>query len=193
MLKSLSVLLGYNGCEIEAEQARPSLLKKTDKIDKEEDSMSQIDARLQELGLSLPTPPNPVAAYVPAVLHQGLLYISGQLPMVDGQLSCTGHVGQDVSLEAAQAAARVCTLNALAIAKDVLGDLDRIARIVKVGGFVSSAADFTDQPKVINGCSELLGEIFGEAGRHARAAVGVNALPLGAAVEIEFVIAVAEA
>lgn len=155
--------------------------------------MSQIEARLQELGLQLPAPPKPVAAYVPAVLHQGLLYISGQLPMVNGQLSCLGHVGQDVSLEAAQAAARVCTLNALSIAQDVLGSLDRIQRVVKVGGFVSSAAGFYDQPKVINGCSELLGEIFGTAGQHARAAVGVNALPLNAAVEIEFVMAVAEA
>ncbi|HEY9839367.1 MAG: RidA family protein [Candidatus Sericytochromatia bacterium] len=155
--------------------------------------MGKIDARLQELGLSLPTPPKPVAAYVPAVLHNGLLYISGQLPMVDGQLSCTGHVGQDVGLEAAQAAARVCTLNALSIARDVLGDLDRIVRVVKVGGFVSSTPDFTDHPKVINGCSELLGKIFGDAGRHARAAVGVSALPLNAAVEIEFVMAVAEA
>lgn len=155
--------------------------------------MAKIEARLQELGLKLPTAPKPVAAYVPAVLHNGLLYISGQLPMVDGQLSCTGHVGQDVSLEAAQAAARTCTLNALAIAADVLGDLDRITQVIKVGGFVSSAASFTDHPKVINGCSELLGEIFGEAGKHARAAVGVSALPLGAAVEIEFVMAVAEA
>jgi enamine deaminase RidA (YjgF/YER057c/UK114 family) len=155
--------------------------------------MTKIEARLQELGLKLPTPPKPVAAYVPAVLHGGLLYISGQLPMVDGQLSCTGHVGQDVSLEAAQAAARTCTLNALAIAQDVLGDLDRITQVIKVGGFVSSSPGFTDHPKVINGCSELLGEIFGEAGRHARAAVGVSALPLGAAVEIEFVMAVAEA
>lgn len=155
--------------------------------------MSKIDDRLAALGLTLPTAPKPVAAYVPSVLHGGLLYISGQLPMVDGQLSCTGRVGQEVSLEAAQAAARVCTLNALSIARDALGDLDKIARIVKVGGFVSSAAGFTDQPKVINGCSELLGEIFGEAGRHARAAVGVNALPLNAAVEIEFVMAVAEA
>lgn len=155
--------------------------------------MGKIDDRLTELGLKLPTAPKPVAAYVPSVLHGGLLYISGQLPMVDGQLSCTGQVGQDVSLEAAQAAARTCTLNALAIAKDALGDLDRITRVVKVGGFVSSTPAFTDQPKVINGCSELLGEIFGEAGRHARAAVGVSALPLGAAVEIEFVMAVAEA
>ena len=113
--------------------------------------MGKIDDRLTELGLKLPTAPKPVAAYVPSVLHGGLLYISGQLPMVDGQLSCTGQVGQDVSLEAAQAAARTCTLNALAIAKDALGDLDRITRVVKVGGFVSSTPAFTDQPKVING------------------------------------------
>lgn len=153
--------------------------------------MGKITDRLTELGLTLPSPPKPVAAYVPAVQHGGLLYISGQLPMVNGQLQHTGHVGQDLSLEAAQEAARICTLNALSIAQDQLGDLDQIERIVKVGGFVSSGPSFTDQPKVINGCSELLGEIFGEAGRHARAAVGVSALPLNAAVEIEFVIAVA--
>lgn len=155
--------------------------------------MSQIEAKLQEMGLSLPQPPKPVAAYVPAVLHQGLLYISGQLPMQNGQLSCTGKVGREVSLEDAAAAARICALNALSIAKDQLGSLERIERVVKVGGFVQSADDFYDQPKVINGASEFLGELLGERGRHARAAVGVNALPLNAAVEVEFVIAVAEA
>lgn len=153
--------------------------------------MSQIDARLAELGITLPPAPKPVAAYVPAVIQGDLLYISGQLPMIDGKVSVTGQVGVDVTIEEAQAAARTCTLNALSIAKDILGDLDRITRIVKVGGFVSSPAGFGDQPKVINGCSELLGEIFGEMGKHARAAVGVSALPLHASVEIEFVMAIA--
>jgi len=155
--------------------------------------MSQIEAKLHAMGLQLPSPPQPVAAYIPAVLHQGLLYISGQLPMQNGNLVVTGKVGQDVSLEQAQAAARICTLNALSIVKDNVGSLDRIARIIKVGGFVQSASDFYDQPKVINGASEFLGELLGEKGHHARAAVGVNALPLNASVEIEFVIAIADA
>lgn len=154
--------------------------------------MSEIENRLSEMGLVLPAPPQPVAAYIPAVLHQGLLYISGQLPMKNGQLSCVGKVGQDVSLEQAYAAAQVCTLNALSIVKDTVGSLERIARVIKVGGFVASTPDFSDHPKVINGASELLGELLGEKGRHARAAVGVSALPLNAAVEIEFVIAITE-
>lgn len=155
--------------------------------------MSLIEDRLTAMGLSLPAAPKPVAAYVPAVLHQGLLYISGQLPMQNGQLSCTGKVGQDVTVETAYAAAKLCALNALSIAKDTLGDLDRVLRIIRVGGFVNCADGFTEQPKVINGASEFLGELLGEKGRHARAAVGVNSLPLDAAVEVEFVIAVADA
>lgn len=155
--------------------------------------MSQIEAKLKAMGLSLPTPPKPVAAYIPALLHNGLLYISGQLPMQNGTLTCTGKVGTEVSLEAAQAAAQICTLNALSIFKDTVGSLERIGRVIKVGGFVQSADTFYDQPKVINGASEFLGELLGEKGHHARAAVGVNALPLNAAVEIEFIIAVAEA
>ncbi|MBF2054935.1 MAG: RidA family protein [Candidatus Sericytochromatia bacterium] len=153
--------------------------------------MSQIESKLEAMGLHLPTPPQPVAAYIPAVLHNGLLYISGQLPMQNGQLVLTGKVGQDVSLEQAYNAARICTLNALSIARDMIGDLDKIERVIKVGGFVQSADDFYDQPKVINGASEFLGELFGEKGCHARAAVGVNALPLNAAVEVEFILAVA--
>lgn len=154
--------------------------------------MGKITDRLTELGLSLPTAPKPVAAYIPAVHYGNLLYISGQLPLKEGQLLATGKVGDSVSIEEAYAAARQCTLNALSVAQDVLGDLDRIDRIVRVGGFVQSADGFSDQPKVINGASELLGEIFGEQGRHARAAVGVNELPLNAAVEVEFVIGVAD-
>lgn len=152
--------------------------------------MSQLEQKLAEMGLSLPTPPQPVAAYIPAVHHNGLLYISGQLPMQNGQLTRTGLVGQDVSLEQAYEAARVCTLNALSIAKDMLGSLEQIERVIRVGGFVASAQGFFDQPKVINGASEFLGELLGEKGRHARAAVGVNALPLNAAVEVEFIFAV---
>lgn len=151
---------------------------------------SNIETRLSEMGLTLPTPPQPVAAYIPAVVHNGLLYISGQLPMANGSLTETGLVGQDVSLEQAYAAAKVCTLNALSIAKDTLGSLEKIERVIRVGGFVASAQGFYDQPRVINGASEFLGELFGEKGRHARAAVGVNALPLNAAVEVEFIFAV---
>lgn len=152
--------------------------------------MSQVEKKLAEMGLSLPTPPQPVAAYIPAVVHNGLLYISGQLPMQNGQLTQTGQVGKDVSLEQAYEAAKVCTLNALSIAKDTLGSLEKIERVIRVGGFVASSADFFDQPKVINGASEFLGELLEEKGRHARAAVGVNALPLNAAVEVEFIFAV---
>ncbi|PIQ25851.1 hypothetical protein COW36_22195 [bacterium (Candidatus Blackallbacteria) CG17_big_fil_post_rev_8_21_14_2_50_48_46] len=154
--------------------------------------MGRITEKLASLGLELPPAPKPVAAYIPAVLYGNLLFISGQLPLKDGKLLHTGKVGQEVSIEEAYAAARQCTLNALSVAQDVLGDLDRITQIVKVGGFVQSADGFSDQPKVINGASELLGEIFGEQGRHARAAVGVNELPLNAAVEVEFVIGVAD-
>ncbi len=160
--------------------------------------MGKITDRLNELGLTLPTAPKPVAAYIPAVHYGNLLFVSGQLPLKDGQLLSTGKVGnvgkvgEVVSIEDAYAAARQCTLNALSVAQDVLGDLDRIDRIVRVGGFVQSADGFSDQPKVINGASELLGEIFGEKGRHARAAVGVNELPLNASVEVEFVIGVAD-
>ena len=122
--------------------------------------MSEIESKLKEMGLVLPTPPKPVAAYVPALLHQGMLYVSGQLPMQNGQLTRTGLVGQDVSLEQAQEAAQVCTLNALSIAKDMLGSLEKIERVVRVGGFVASAAGFYDQPKVVNGASLFLGELL---------------------------------
>ena len=118
---------------------------------------SNIETRLSEMGLTLPTPPQPVAAYIPAVVHNGLLYISGQLPMANGSLTETGLVGQDVSLEQAYAAAKVCTLNALSIAKDTLGSLEKIERVIRVGGFVASAQGFYDQPRVINGASEFLG------------------------------------
>lgn len=148
-----------------------------------------IDARLAELGLDLPQAAAPVAAYVPTVLAGGLLHVSGQLPFIDGQL-VTGRLGEDVSLEQGAAAARACALMLLAQAKAALGSLDRIAQVVKLGAFINSTGDFTDQPKVANGASELMQAVFGDAGRHARSAVGVPVLPLGAAVEIDAVFAV---
>ena len=150
---------------------------------------THIDRRLEELGLVLPQPAAPVAAYVPAVLAGGLLHLSGQLPFRDGQVM-TGRLGEDVSLEDGQEAARRCALMLLAQARAALGGLDRIERVVKLGVFVNSAADFTQQPQVANGASELMQQVFGEAGRHARAAVGVPTLPLGVAVEVDAIFAV---
>ncbi|KKX98375.1 RidA family protein [Microbacterium sp. Ag1] len=144
-----------------------------------------VSARLAELGIELPPVAAPVAAYVPAVVHGGLVYTSGQLPFVDGALPATGKVGADVSAEDAKTYARTCALNALAAAADAAGGVDRIGGVLRVGGFVGSAGGFTGQPAVINGASEVLGEIFGDAGRHARAAVGVAELPLGSPVEVE--------
>ncbi|MDP5279418.1 RidA family protein [Sphingomonas sp. DG1-23] len=150
----------------------------------------QIDAKLAELGLSLPEAAAPVAAYVPAVEAGGLLHLSGQLPFKDGQLM-TGRLGEDRDLAYGQEAAQRCGLMLVAQIKKALGgDLGRVERIVKLGVFINSAGDFTDQPKVANGASELMQALFGEAGRHARSAVGVPVLPLGAAVEIDAVVAV---
>lgn len=149
--------------------------------------MSAVESRLAELGLSLPPAAKPVAAYVPAIVTGNLVYTSGQLPFVDGQLPATGKVGATIDAEDAQAMARTCVLNGLAAAHGVIGSLDRITRVVKVVGFVASHPDFTGQPGVINGASVLLGEIFGEAGAHARSAIGVGVLPLDSPVEIEFV------
>jgi enamine deaminase RidA (YjgF/YER057c/UK114 family) len=155
----------------------------------------RIEARLAELGFTLPAVVPPVAAYVPAVLDGDRVWTSGQLPFVDGALPVAGRVGSggDGLVDPAEAAglARICALNALAAAKSVIGDLDRITRVVKVVGFVASDPSFTGQPLVINGASEFLGEVFGAAGVHARSAVGVAALPLGAPVEVEMVFAVA--
>lgn len=152
--------------------------------------MSKIEARLAELGFPLPEVTKPVAAYTPAVVTGNLVFTSGQLPFVSGALPATGKVGTDVGLvdpAAAKDLARLCALNALAAAKSVIGDLDRITRIVKVVGFVASVPSFTGQPGVINGASEFLGEVFGEAGVHARSAVGVPVLPLDSAVEVEII------
>ena len=149
-----------------------------------------IHAKLAELGLSLPEAAAPVAAYVPAVAAGGLLHISGQLPFRDGQLM-TGRLGEDRDLEFGQQAAQRCGLMLVAQIKKALGgDLGRVERIVKLGVFVNSAGSFTDQPKVANGASELMQALFGEAGRHARSAVGVPTLPLGAAVEVDAVVAI---
>jgi enamine deaminase RidA (YjgF/YER057c/UK114 family) len=151
--------------------------------------MSQIDAKLAELGLTLPTAAAPVAAYVPVVIAGGLAYVSGQVSMRDGQL-IKGRLGEDVSLADGIEAARACGLMILAQLKAALGSLDRVERVVKLGAFVNSTPDFTDQPKVANGASELMQAVFGEAGRHARSAVGAPALPLGVAVEIDAIVAV---
>ena len=148
-----------------------------------------IEARLAELGITLPEPAAPVAAYVPVVVAGGLAHISGQLPFIDGEL-VTGRLGEGVSLENGYAAARACGLMILAQAKAALGSLDKVEGVVKLGAFVNSAASFTDQPKVANGASELMAELFGDAGRHARSAVGVPVLPLGAAVEVDAILAV---
>lgn len=149
------------------------------------------ERRLAELGLALPSVVPPVAAYVPVVRSGNLVWTSGQLPMVDGALPVTGKVGGQVSPELAKDLARTCALNALAAIAAEVGGLDRVARIVKVVGFVASASEFTGHPQVLNGASELLGELFGDAGRHARSAVGVTALPLDAPVEVELVVEVA--
>lgn len=149
--------------------------------------------RLRELGLELPPVATPVAAYVPAVRHGDLVYTSGQLPLVGGELTVTGKVGTGpgaVAPDVAKTAARTCVLNALAAAAAAVDGIDNLERVVKVVGFVASQPDFTGQPGVVNGASELLGEIFGEAGSHARSAVGVVALPLDAPVEVEIVVSV---
>ena len=147
-------------------------------------------ARLDELGLTLPPVVLPLAAYVPAVQTGSLVFTAGQLPMVDGALPATGKVGAQVTPERAAELARICILNALA-AVDALVGLDNVVRIVKVVGFVASTPDFTGQPGVVNGASTLLGDVFGDAGAHARSAVGVAALPLDAPVEIELIVEVA--
>ncbi len=144
-----------------------------------------ISARLTELGIQLPAVAAPVAAYVPAVVHGGLVYTSGQLPFTDGQLPATGKLGAGIDPEDAKGYARTCALNALAAAADAAGGVDNIAGVLRVGGFVASDPSFTGQPGVVNGASEVLGEIFGDAGRHARAAVGVPVLPLDTPVEVE--------
>ncbi|MFC9985133.1 RidA family protein [Microbacterium keratanolyticum] len=144
-----------------------------------------ISARLSELGIELPAVAAPVAAYVAARVHGDLVYTSGQLPFTDGALPATGKVGDEVSADDAKAFARTCALNAIAAAASVAGGVDKLGGVLRVGGFVASVPSFTGQPGVINGASEVLAEIFGDAGRHARAAVGVPVLPLDSPVEVE--------
>lgn len=150
--------------------------------------MSKIETRLAELGSPLPELAKPVAAYVPAVISGNLVFTSGQLPFVAGALPATGKLGDTISPEDAKLFARQCALNALAAVKSVVGDLDRVTRVVKLVGFVASTPDFTGQPGVINGASEFLGEVFGDAGAHARSAVGVPVLPLDSPVELELIV-----
>jgi enamine deaminase RidA (YjgF/YER057c/UK114 family) len=156
--------------------------------------MGRIEDRLAQLGTALPPVTLPVAAYAPAVLDGDRVWVSGQLPFVDGSLPIAGRVGQggDGLVDPVEAAglARICALNALAAIKSVIGDLDRVTRVIKVVGFVASDPGFTGQPLVINGASEFLGEVFGAEGVHARSAVGVSALPLGAPVEVEMVVSI---
>jgi len=152
--------------------------------------MSTPSARLKELGIALPAAPRPVAAYIPWVRHGDLLLLSGQIPVVDGKVQIEGQVGYKVSLEKAQEAARLCTINAIAVAADAVGGVDHLKRVLKVVVYVASHEGFTDQHKVANGASELLVSIFGEAGRHARAAVGVAELPLNSSVEVDVTFAV---
>lgn len=144
-----------------------------------------VEAKLAELGLTLPEVVPPLATYQPAVRSGSYVFTAGQLPMVKGNLPVTGKVGAEVSAEQAKELAATCALNALAAVKSVIGDLDKIARVVKVVGFVASAPDFTAQPGVLNGASELLGAVLGDKGVHARSAVGVTVLPLDAPVEVE--------
>lgn len=151
-----------------------------------------VHARLHDLGLKLPQAAAPIAAYVPLVVHGHIAHISGQLPFIDGKL-VTGRLGDDLSLEDGQRAAQACALMILAQLEAAMIPLDRIERIVKLGAYVASTPDFTDQPKVANGASELLFHVLGAAGKHARSAVGVAALPLGAAVEVDAIIALCAA
>lgn len=152
--------------------------------------MTTPEDRLQELGLAIPDVAKPLAAYVPAVRSGAHVYTSGQLPMVDGKLAATGKVGVDIDPDTAKSLAQTCALNALAAIRAEIGELSAVTRVVKVVGFVASSPDFTGQPAVVNGVSELLGTIFGDAGVHARSAVGVACLPLDAPVEVELIVEV---
>jgi enamine deaminase RidA (YjgF/YER057c/UK114 family) len=152
--------------------------------------MGNIENQLSALGIQLPEPPKPLAAYIAAKQTGNLVFTAGQLPMVNGNLIATGLLGRDIEVEAAKAAAQTCVINALSAVKGVIGDLDKIKQIVRVVGYVASVPEFTQQPAVVNGASELLLEIFGEAGRHARSAIGVAVLPLNAAVEVELTVEV---
>ena len=150
--------------------------------------MGKIEQRIQELGLTLPPVATPAGAYLPAIISGNLVFTAGQIPLVDGKLMATGKVGANLTAEEGKEIAQRCALNAIAAVKGVIGDLDRITRIVKVVGFVASTPDFTAQPTVLNGASELFEQVFGEIGKHARSAVGVASLPLDAPVEVELIV-----
>ena len=152
--------------------------------------MFEVERIMKELGVSLPEAPKPVAAYIAAKKTGNLIFTAGQLPMVNGELISKGLLGRDVDIEEANKAARICTINALAAIKGVIGDLDQIQQIIRVVGYVASVPTFTQQPAVVNGASELLLEIFGDSGKHARSAVGMAVLPLNASVEIELTVEV---
>ncbi len=147
-----------------------------------------IEEKVHELGLSIPEPAKPLAAYIPAIQINDLVFTAGQIPILKGTIKYTGKVGKDLYEAEAQKAAEICVLNCLAAVKGIIGNLDRIERIVKLTAFINSAEGFTGQPTVANGASELLVKIFGENGKHARSAVGVNELPMDAAVEIEMIV-----
>lgn len=148
------------------------------------------EAKVQELGITIPSPAKPLAAYVPAVKSGNLVFVSGQLPSKDGQMLHKGLLGREVNVEQGYESARACAINCLGAVKSLVGSLDNIVRIVKVTGFVAAVPDFTDHPKVVNGASELMQQIFGEHGVHARAAVGMASLPLGVPVEVEMIVEV---
>jgi enamine deaminase RidA (YjgF/YER057c/UK114 family) len=147
-----------------------------------------IEDKLISLGITLPSPSASAGSYVPVVISHNFAFVAGQIPIEGGQVKFKGKVGMDISIEAGQQAARLCTINALAQLKSALGSLDRIKRVVKVTGFVNCDPSFAEQPKVVNGASDLLVQVFGEKGKHARAAVGASSLPLGSSVEVEFIV-----
>lgn len=154
---------------------------------------TSFEAQVTALGLVLPAPPKPVATYIPVVRTGNLLFLSGMIPLRDGTLMMAGKLGKDISVEQGYEAARICLLNAVAVIRQHLGTLDRVKQVVKLVGYVASAEGFVQQPAVINGASDLLVKIFGDAGRHARVAVGATALPLNAPVEIELIVQVSDA
>ncbi len=147
-----------------------------------------VNEKLDIMGIKIPETPKPVAAYVPAVKTGSFIYTSGQIPFVDGELKYKGKLGKDLSLEDGYEAARICAINCLSAIKSLIGDLDKIDKIIKVTGFVNSAEEFNLQPKVVNGASDFLGNLFGDKGAHARSAVGISGLPLDAAVELEMIV-----
>ncbi len=147
---------------------------------------------MPRIEIRLPNPPKPAGSYIPAVRVGNILYISGQIPFVDGEIKCKGKLGKDVTVEEGYQAARVCGLNALSVLKNEIGDLHKVRRIVKLSGYVNGTEGFIDHPKVVDGASDLMSEVFGDVGRHARIALGANSLPLGSAVEIDLIAEISE-